>query len=153
MAAPDVVESLAESECWKLLRATEVGRLGLCGTEGPELFPVNYVVDHGTLVFRTASGTKLAMADATSAVAFETDGYDAATHEVWSVVVKGEASVVRGAGEVMSTADLPLFPWHGSHKSTFVRIVPRALSGRRFRVADAGAWASMLAGTRPSAPE
>jgi hypothetical protein len=95
------------------------------------------------------------MVDATSAVALEADGYDTATHEVWSVVVNGDASVVRNVEDVMSTTDLPLFPWHGAAKSTFVRIVPRTFSGRRFRVADRSIWASLLllSGARPTAPE
>lgn len=153
MDTPDVAATLSDSDCWKLLRSTEVGRLALCGPNGPELFPVNFVVDHGTLVFRTGAGTKLALADATSAVAFETDGYDEATHDVWSVVVKGDASVVRGTDDLVSTADLPLSPWHGSAKATFVRIVPSAVTGRRFRVVDGSVWASMLLGARPTAPE
>ncbi|HEY7859631.1 MAG TPA: pyridoxamine 5'-phosphate oxidase family protein [Candidatus Nanopelagicales bacterium] len=153
MNTSDVATILSDSECWKLLRSTEVGRLGLCGTHGPEIFPVNFVVDHGTLVFRTAVGTKLAMVDATSAVAFEADGYDTATQQVWSVVVKGDASVVRNVEDVMSTTDLPLFPWHGSAKSTFVRIVPTTFTGRRFRVVDGSVWASLLSGARPTAPE
>lgn len=152
MTAPEAVTTLLDRDCWTLLRTTEVGRLGLCGRDGPEIFPINFVVDHGTLVFRTAAGTKLAVADATTSVAFEADGYDEPTGQVWSVVVKGDAKVVRAAEDLMSTADLPLFPWHGSAKSTFVRIVPTAVSGRRFTVVDHSVWASMLAGKRP-APE
>ena len=43
----------------------------------PEIFPINYVVDHGTVVFRTAEGTKLAGAVQRD-VAFEADGYETA---------------------------------------------------------------------------
>ena len=39
--------------------------------------PVNFVVEHGNVVFRTAEGTKLAAAVLGTAVAFEVDGYDA----------------------------------------------------------------------------
>jgi uncharacterized protein len=40
--------------------------------DGPQIFHINYVVDHGTVVFRTAAGTKLAGA-AQRDVAFEAD--------------------------------------------------------------------------------
>jgi uncharacterized protein len=53
--------------CWALLRSQEAGRLAVLIADRPEIFPINYVVDHGTVVFRTAEGTKLAGAvDATS---------------------------------------------------------------------------------------
>ena len=44
----------------------------------PDIFPINYVVDHGAVVFRTAEGTKLAAAVLGQGVAFEIDGYEAA---------------------------------------------------------------------------
>ena len=63
----------------------------------PEIFPINFVVDHGTVVFRTAEGTKLAGAVQGDAVAFEADGYERDTGEAWSVVVKGHAEeIARG---------------------------------------------------------
>jgi alkylation response protein AidB-like acyl-CoA dehydrogenase len=60
---PDTpVEILATDECWALLRSTEVGRLAVAIMNKPDIFPVNYLVDHGAVVFRTAEGTKLAAA-------------------------------------------------------------------------------------------
>ena len=46
--------------CLDLLRTSEVGRLAVSITDHPDIFPINYVVDRGTVVFRTAEGTKLA---------------------------------------------------------------------------------------------
>ena len=54
------VTDLPANACWALLRSQEVGRLAVSIADRPEIFPVNYVVDHGTVVFRTAEGTKLA---------------------------------------------------------------------------------------------
>ena len=54
------VTGLPANACWALLRSQEVGRLAVSIADRPEIFPVNYVVDHGTVVFRTAEGTKLA---------------------------------------------------------------------------------------------
>jgi len=70
---------LDQHECWQLLRDQEVGRLAVSIANHPDIFPVNYVVDHGSIVFRTAEGTKLAASVLGAAVAFEIDGYDAET--------------------------------------------------------------------------
>ena len=48
--------------CLDLLRRREVGRLAVSITDHPDIFPINDVVDRGTVVFRTAEGTKLAAA-------------------------------------------------------------------------------------------
>jgi nitroimidazol reductase NimA-like FMN-containing flavoprotein (pyridoxamine 5'-phosphate oxidase superfamily) len=100
----------------------------------PDIFPVNHVVDHGTVVFRTAEGTKLAAAVLGTAVAYEVDGYDPARGTAWSVVVKGRAVEIQRLYELLEATDLPLFPWHAAPKGRFVRIEPESVTGRRFRV-------------------
>ena len=132
------VMQLDESQCWALLRAGEVGRLAVSIRNRPDIFPINYLVDHGTVVFRTAEGTKLAAAVLGTAVAFEVDGYDAASGEAWSVIIKGRAVEIVRMHEVFAAADLPLFPWHASPKPRFVRIEPDEITGRRFHVAERG---------------
>ena len=84
------IEVLSTNQCWELLRESPVGRLAVVVDGSPDIFPVNPVVDHGTIVFRTTAGTKLAAAKGRD-VAFEVDGYDAGTAQAWSVVVKGRA--------------------------------------------------------------
>jgi nitroimidazol reductase NimA-like FMN-containing flavoprotein (pyridoxamine 5'-phosphate oxidase superfamily) len=125
---------LEANACWQLLRQADVGRLAVSVGECPDIFPVNFVVDHGTIVFRTAEGTKLAAAVLGRAVAFEIDGYDAAAGEAWSVVVKGAATEIERMQDVYDALDLPLFPWHAAPKHRFVRIEPGEVSGRRFAV-------------------
>ncbi len=151
--AMDEVQRLNESACWALLRRTEVGRLAVCTAEGPDIFPVNYAVDRGSLVFRTAAGAKLAALEAEPALAFEVDGYDEPSEEAWSVVVHGRGQEIRTGDEALESAELPLLPWHAGPKNVFLRIVPHRLTGRRFRVVDAAAWRTVLAGRRPAAPE
>src|SRR4051794_39359108 len=56
------VRRLTVDACWALLRAADIGRLAVVVGDRPEIFPVNFVVDHGTVVIRTAPGTKLAAA-------------------------------------------------------------------------------------------
>jgi nitroimidazol reductase NimA-like FMN-containing flavoprotein (pyridoxamine 5'-phosphate oxidase superfamily) len=127
-------DELDSSACWQLLRTAEVGRLAVSITDHPDIFPVNYVVDRGTVVFRTAEGTKLAAAVLGRAVAFEIDGYDTEQGEAWSVVIKGRATEIERMQDVFDALDLPLFPWHASPKHRFVRIEPFDISGRRFHV-------------------
>ena len=79
MAEEPTVEELSESACWALLRTTSVGRLAVWVDDHPDIFPINYAVDHGTVVFRSSAGTKISAALADSPVAVEADGYDAET--------------------------------------------------------------------------
>ena len=131
---------LEANQSWALLRSSEVGRLAVSIGNYPDIFPVNFVVDHGTVVFRTAEGTKLAAAVLGTAVAFEVDGYDADAGEAWSVVIKGRAVEIERMQDVFDALELPLFPWHASPKHRFVRIEPDDVSGRRFDVVDRQAW-------------
>lgn len=135
------MSELTESECWEALRDNEqtgggVGRLAVAIMNHPDIFPVNYVVDHGSVVFRTAEGTKLAAAVLGAAVAFEADGYEPSAGEAWSVVVKGRAVEIEQVHGRFDAADLPLFPWHASPKHRIVRIEPESVSGRRFVVVE-----------------
>ena len=129
-------EVLDANVCWDLLRKTEVGRLAVSITDHPDIFPVNYVTDRGTVVFRTAEGTKLAAAVLGRAVAFEIDGYDPEHGDAWSVVIKGQETEIERMQDVFDALDLPLFPWHASPKHRFVRIEPFDISGRLFHVTD-----------------
>ena len=131
--------------CWSLLRSADVGRVAVVVAGVPDIFPINFIVDHGTIVFRTAEGTKLAAAALRSAVAFEADGIDRSSGEVWSVVVKGRAVEIARMVEVFEATDLPLYPWSSWPKPHFVRVVPDDVTGRRFQV---GARTASLGATR-----
>lgn len=126
--------------CWALLRTGEVGRLAVSIADRPDIFPINYAIDHGTIVFRTATGAKLNAMMACPNVAFEVDGYEAAAGQAWSVVLKGQAEEIKTVPEVLDAMTFPLFPWHGGPKPCFVRIVPVDISGRQFHVLDPDTW-------------
>ena len=130
---PTIVE-LDEHQCWELLRSQEVGRLAVAIANHPDIFPINFVVDHATIVFRTAEGTKLAASVLGDAVAFEIDGES--DGEAWSVVVKGPAVEIERMYELFDAVELPLYPWHAAPKHRYVRILPELITGRRFRVVD-----------------
>jgi uncharacterized protein len=126
------VTNLEVHECLALLRTKAVGRLALVVDDHPEIFPVNYLVDHGSVVFRTADGTKLAALRYGADVAFEIDNEDTGKLEAWSVVIKGRAAEILGSLDRFEATDLPLFPWHTAPKPRFVRIEPVEITGRRF---------------------
>ena len=54
MSQGESMDVLSESECWSLLSGMALGRL-VTSVEGqPEIFPVNFVVQRRTVLFRTA---------------------------------------------------------------------------------------------------
>jgi uncharacterized protein len=130
---PESMIELAPAESWVLLRRAVVGRLAVIVDERPDIFPVNHKVDHGTVLFHTAEGSKLTAAVGRE-VAFEVDGYDDDASTAWSVVVKGTAQEIVRLYDVLDVFELPLFPWHQSSKPHFIRIEPDSITGRRFQV-------------------
>lgn len=129
------MDELSVSECWSLLRLESVGRIAVSILDdGVDIFPVNYVVDGGTIVFRTAAGTKLTALTEAPGIAFEADGTDDALHLAWSVVLKGAAHAVDHITEMFDTFDLDLESWDDARKPTFVRLRPTLVTGRRFPI-------------------
>jgi len=141
--APDVdveardsgaTEVLSTQQCWELLSSVEVGRLAVAAAGDIDIFPLNFAIDDGAVMFRTAEGTKLVEVVLAGRVAFEVDGYEPGHGRAWSVVVKGGAELLDRWSDIHHAQDLPLFPWNASPKERFVRIVPDTMTGRRFTV-------------------
>jgi hypothetical protein len=105
----------------------------------PEIFPVNFVVDHGTVVFRSAAGTKLSGLHGDTFAAFEVDGHGANDLTAWSVVIRGHLEPLVSFDPI-TTDVLPLFPLQGGRKPQFIRVVPDAITGRRFPIVDPSTW-------------
>jgi hypothetical protein len=80
------ISILSETECWNLLSSVALGRLVTSVDGQPEIFPLNFVVQHRTVLFRTAEGAKLVSAAINDRVLFEAD--DHGVTEGWSVIVK-----------------------------------------------------------------
>jgi hypothetical protein len=130
---PARTEDLTVAQCWALLRGGVVGRLAVVHDRRPDVFPVNYAVDHGSIVFRTGSGTLFRSSDG-AFVAFEVDGYDTTSAEAWSVVARGVAHEVYELDDAVAALQLPLYPWHEGPKPRIMRIHPDSVTGRRFAV-------------------
>ena len=130
------MEILDDDACWDLLRSQPVGRLAVAIAGEVEIFPINYLVHEGQIVFKSAQGSKLAALAANARVSFEIDGYTPDSGEAWSVVIKGVAYELQRFSEIYEAEDLPLFPWNASPKDFFVTLRPRDMAGRRFRVVE-----------------
>lgn len=146
----DSTQVLGINECWDRLRSTTIGCLAVIVGDGadlrPEIFPVNYAVDHASVVFRSGEGTKVEAIHDHPQVAFEVDGFDPETGTAWSVVVKGTAKPINRTDELLDTISLDVTPWQAGRKNRFVRIHTEEVTGRRFPVADSASWDTPLSG-------
>ncbi len=93
---------------------------------------MNFVVQHRTILFRTAEGgTKLAGTAINKQVLFEADGHTLS--EGWSVIMKGDARTPHTDDDIHDAEHAGLHPWTATPpKPHFVRIRPLRITGRRF---------------------
>ena len=102
-ADDDPVTVLSEDESWGLLSTVSLGRLVTILGGQPEIFPVNFVTQRRTVLFRTAQGTKLFGAVMSGRVAFEADDHTVA--EGWSVIVKGTARQLSANADILDAQE------------------------------------------------
>jgi uncharacterized protein len=133
-------QELTKQECFGLLAGQRLGRVVLVDDRGPLALPVNFVVDHHTVLFRTDEGTKLEVASRGAPVAFEVDGIEEATRTGWSVLVRGEATEVTDPTELARVRKLPLYAWAPGAKTRYVRVLPTVLTGRRIALPEDAPW-------------
>ena len=131
MSADVPVTVLSEDESWTLLSSVSLGRLVTILGGQPEIFPVNFVTQRRTVLFRTAQGTKLYGAAMSDQVAFEADDHTAA--EGWSVIIKGRAHVLSANAEILEAQEAPLLSWTATLKPVYVRVIALEITGRRFK--------------------
>lgn len=129
MTTDEGFSRFSPDECWELLRANEFGRLAFRLVDEMHITPINYAVDHDTLLFRTAAGSKLLGVALGAEVAFEIDEVDEDVAR--SVVVRGTPRLLE-EDEAHRADNLPLRPWVESIKYNVVEIVPKEISGRSF---------------------
>ncbi len=125
------LRELTKAECFELLAGEHLGRLAIVDDRGPVVFPVNYILDGHTIVFRTEEGTKLHAAVRGSLACFEVDESDAVTRTGWSVIVRGEITEVTDRAELARLRELPLRPWAPEGRNRYVRMLPAVVTGRR----------------------
>jgi|SRR5215217_1986139 len=133
-------DNLSVHDCWKYLRSASICRVAVMSGEMPDIFPVNYLPNYGTLIFRTGPGTKLDALLASPAIALEADGLNSYGTIAWSVVIKGTAELVSNIEEVQEAVEAGLSPWQPGAKEHLVRVTPANISGRRFVISPPSAW-------------
>ena len=75
------LEHLSPAQCWQMIESSPIGTRGRPARQRAGIYPVNHVVDHHSIVFRTDPGSKLSGLLRSPAVCFEVDAVDAGT---WS---------------------------------------------------------------------
>lgn len=130
MTMENPISEIREAKCWDLLDSVTVGRLATAADSWPTIFPLNFVVDGESVVFRSAEGSKLSELTKNDHVAFEADGWD--EEKGWSVIIKGHGEIITDAAELARAERLPLLPWVPTIKSNFVRVTADEITGRRF---------------------
>ncbi|WP_018603315.1 pyridoxamine 5'-phosphate oxidase family protein [Mycobacterium sp. 155] len=130
MAPEYPVSILGEDESWHLLASVALGRLVTTIGTRIEIFPVNFVVQRHTVLFRTAEGTKLITSILSDRVVFEVDDHNLMNG--WSVIVRGAAELLETPEDIAAAERAQLLPWTATVKRRYVRITPHEISGRYF---------------------
>ena len=124
------MQALTRQECLDLLADHEVGGIAVLLGRQPPIFPVNYVLDGDTIVFRTDAGTKLAAASFEH-IAFEVDDID--HRRSWRILVQGVGHHVtpefRRVFERVRT--VPMTCWAPGDREHWLRVIPTEITGRR----------------------
>ncbi|MEI2825617.1 MAG: pyridoxamine 5'-phosphate oxidase family protein [Dermatophilaceae bacterium] len=113
------IEQMSTDECSEILDRERFGRLAVAVQGEPDIFPINFLVDNGALLMRTAPGTKLTELVINAAVAVEADGRSG--DEAWSVIVKGLARMVDSFSETYADDEKHLETWLPSRQADLCR--------------------------------
>ena len=138
--AAQETKELSIHDCWKYLQSTATCRIALVNGDAPEIFPVNYVPNFGTILFRIGQGTKLRALRESPVIAIEADGFNRYGTVAWSVILKGRPEFVTHPEEIQEAVDAGLSPWQAGRKDVLVRVTPSEISGRRFVIAPPAKW-------------
>jgi len=138
--ADRVIQELNVDQCLALISAGGIGRIAYTSRFGPAVLPVNYKLQDGAVVFRTAEHSPLdedlrtGITDADYKVAFEIDDIDLGSQTGWSVLIQGPAHHVT-TDEEDAVRQTGVQAWAPGDRELFVRIVPSRITGRRISAA------------------
>jgi uncharacterized protein len=124
------IQTLTPEESLRLLASVPVGRLVYTVRDRPTIRPVNFAIDEGAVVIRTAPGSKLTAAVRNVVVTFQADEIDPVAHTGWSVSVTGRARVVQDPVAKKQLREA-VTPWATGEKEHILRIVTELVSGVR----------------------
>ena len=122
---------LARDECLRLLATAVVGRLVVTDGALPAAHPVAFLLDDEEVVFRTASGSKLAAAARHKVVAFEADEIDLDSRSGWWVLGVGEADEIVDPARLDRLARRFPASWVPMDVTRVLTVPLQRLTGRR----------------------
>ena len=131
--APSYVRTLAEFECYKLLAASTVGRIGFVSSAGVQILPIGFRLGDGHRLFMRTNpqGTVAGLARSDTSVGFEVDYHADDFRIAWSVLMNGKLSLLdSSATEAYAQLRLKPVPWPGLATSVAIQFVPETISGR-----------------------
>lgn len=133
------IEVLDRDTCLTLLDTVVIGRVAFAGDDGRVVVvPVNFIVDDGAIVLRTALGGKLSAVREGRLLSFEADDVEPGLRTGWSVLVTGTAEVVTDAATIGHLERLPLAPWPSTATPYLVRLHADEVTGRRLPLHPGG---------------
>lgn len=127
------IRRLSQEQCWSLLGAAAIGRLGFVTTDGVQIIPVGYRRgSEGRLFIGTQSyGIVGQLAEAGTRVAFEVDYHGTTSREGWSVLAHGVLSRLdREGAAAYAQLDLAVDPWPGYRNARPVQLMVERMTGR-----------------------
>jgi nitroimidazol reductase NimA-like FMN-containing flavoprotein (pyridoxamine 5'-phosphate oxidase superfamily) len=128
------IDELDDEHCIELLEACMSGRVGFNDdADGVTVLPVNFLYSRGAVVFRTSDGSALDRIRDGRQVAFEADEMDRQSETGWSVLVRGQASLITDQQWLASLADTEVRPWAPGHRDLWIQIQPDRMTGRVIR--------------------
>ena len=122
---------LSRSESWELVTRSSLGRLAFVIDGWPLVLPVNYLVDGDDVVIRSDPGQELRAARQQVQVALQVDSIDPLYRSGWSVLVFGKVTVIDDPKEAARLDRLGLHSWAASDRSSWIRLQPVDVTGRR----------------------
>lgn len=136
MTAPQArtgVSTMVEGDdCFTLLTAATVGRVGFLSEDGVRIIPVSYRLASHRLFFTTsADGELSSLAERTQDVAFEVDYHASDFRRAWSVLMNGRVQRLDQSGQALrQRLRLPPVPWVDIEHPVDLQFIPRIISGR-----------------------
>lgn len=125
-------EVLSSDECDHLLATTPVGRVAFLLDGDPQILPVNYLYEEGSIVIRTTVGSKMEAAEMHHRFAFEIDHWDSRSQTGWSVLAHGSGQVVDDEDEIHRLQGLGLDSWADRDRNDlWIRIRLDDVTGRK----------------------
>jgi nitroimidazol reductase NimA-like FMN-containing flavoprotein (pyridoxamine 5'-phosphate oxidase superfamily) len=122
---------ISREECLRLLGGASLGRVGVSVDALPAIFPVFIALVDDVVVFRTVPGTKLITASGGTIIALEADGFDPATGEGWSVLVRGRARPLDDEARAQRARSSLTGKWHYGAAEHLVEVHTDLVTGRR----------------------